>query len=76
MAKTDMLEIDGVVTECLPSTKFKVKLENGHTIIAYMSGKMAKNMIRILLGDKVRIEMSPYDLTKGRINFRYIEKRN
>ncbi len=76
MAKTDMLEIDGVVTECLPSTKFKVKLENGHTIIAYMSGKMAKNMIRILLGDKVRIEMSPYDLTKGRINFRYIEKRS
>ncbi len=71
-----MLEIDGVVTECLPSTKFKVKLENGHTIIAYMSGKMAKNMIRILLGDKVRIEMSPYDLTKGRINFRYIEKRS
>lgn len=76
MAKTDMLEIDGVVTECLPSTKFKVKLENGHTIIAYMSGKMAQNMIRILLGDKVRIEMSPYDLTKGRINFRYIEKRS
>jgi translation initiation factor IF-1 len=76
MSKSDMLEIDGVVIECLPSTRFKVKLDNGHVIIAYMSGKMAQNMIRILLGDKVKVEMSPYDLTKGRINFRYIEKKS
>ena len=76
MAKTDMIEMDGVVLECLPSSRFKVKLDNGHIIITYISGRMAKNLIRILLGDKVRVEMSPYDLTKGRINFRYIEKRN
>lgn len=76
MAKTDMIEIDGIILECLPSSRFRVKLDNGHTIIAYMSGKMAQNFIRILTGDKVKVEMSPYDLSKGRINFRYLEKRN
>lgn len=75
MAKSDMIEIDGVILECLPSSRFKVKLDNGHTIIAYISGKMAQHFIRILTGDKVKVEMSPYDLTKGRINFRYLDKR-
>ncbi len=76
MAKQDMIEMNGTVVECLPDTKFKVKLETGQTILAYMSGKMAQNFIRILTGDKVKVEISPYDLTKGRINFRYIERNN
>jgi|TARA_B100000579_G_scaffold1854_1_gene1451 translation initiation factor IF-1 len=70
MAKEDNIELEGLVIETLPNTKFKVKLENDHIITAHISGKMRKNYIRILTGDKVKVEMSPYDLTKGRITFR------
>ena len=70
MAKEDNIELDGLVIETLPNTTFKVKLENDHIITAHISGKMRKNYIRILTGDKVKVEMSPYDLTKGRITFR------
>ncbi len=70
MAKEDNIELDGLVVETLPNTTFKVKLENDHVITAHISGKMRKNYIRILTGDKVKVEMSPYDLTKGRITFR------
>ena len=67
MAKEDNIELEGLVVETLPNTTFKVKLENDHTITAHISGKMRKNYIRILTGDKVKVEMSPYDLSKGRI---------
>lgn len=70
MSKEDQLEFDGEVIETLPNTKFKVKLENGHIIIAHISGKMRKHYIRILTGDKVKVEMTPYDLSVGRITFR------
>ena len=70
MAKEDNIEFEGLVVETLPNTTFKVKLENDHVITAHISGKMRKNYIRILTGDKVKVEMSPYDLTKGRITFR------
>ena len=70
MAGKDTIEMQGVVTEVLPNTVFRVKLENDHIITAHISGKMRKNYIRILNGDKVTVEMSPYDLTKGRITFR------
>ena len=70
MAKEDQIEMEGTVTETLPNTMFRVQLENGHTIIAHISGKMRKNYIRILKGDKVTVQMTPYDLTKGRISFR------
>jgi translation initiation factor IF-1 len=70
MAKTDHIEMQGVVTESLPDTRFRVKLENGHIIIAHISGRMRKNYIRILTGDTVTVELTPYDLTKGRITFR------
>ena len=70
MAKEDCIEMEGVVLESLPNTMFKIELENGHTVIAHISGKMRKNYIRILTGDKVVVEMTPYDLTKGRIKFR------
>jgi translation initiation factor IF-1 len=70
MAKEDMIEFDGVVVEVLPSSMFRVKLENGHVILAHISGKMRKNHIKVLLGDKVKVEMTPYDLTKGRISSR------
>ena len=70
MAKEDNIEFDGLVVETMPNTTFKVKLENDHIITAHISGKMRKNYIRILTGDKVKVEMSPYDLTKGRITFR------
>lgn len=70
MAKEEQIEMDGVVIETLPNTMFRVQLENGHIIIAHISGKMRKNYIRILTGDKVKVEISPYDLTKGRITFR------
>ena len=70
MAKEDNIELEGLVVEKLPNTTFKVKLENDHVITAHISGKMRKNYIRILTGDKVKVEMSPYDLTKGRITFR------
>ena len=70
MAKEDNIELEGLVVETLPNTTFKVKLENDHIITAHISGTMRKNYIRILTGDKVKVEMSPYDLTKGRITFR------
>jgi translation initiation factor IF-1 len=75
MAKEDLLEMMGLVTEVLPDSRFRVGLENGHQLIAYTSGKMRKNHIRILAGDKVSVELSPYDLSKGRITFRHLEKR-
>lgn len=71
MAKEDMIEVEGTVTETLPNAMFNVELENGHVILAHVSGKIRMNYIRILPGDKVTIEMSPYDLTKGRITYRY-----
>jgi len=70
MAKEDNIELEGLVVETLPNTTFKVKLENDHVITAHISGKMRKNYIRILNGDSVTVEMSPYDLSKGRITFR------
>ncbi|ORU90724.1 MAG: translation initiation factor IF-1 [Cycloclasticus sp. symbiont of Poecilosclerida sp. M] len=70
MAKEDQIEMDGVVKETLPNTMFRVELENGHLITAHISGKMRKNYIRILTGDNVKVEMTPYDLTKGRITYR------
>ena len=75
MAKEELIEMNGAVTEVLPDSRFRVTLDNGHELIAYTSGKMRKNHIRILAGDKVSLEMSPYDLTKGRITFRHIEGR-
>jgi translation initiation factor IF-1 len=75
LAKEELLEMQGVVNDVLPDTRFRVTLENGHELIAYTSGKMKKNHIRILVGDKVTLELSPYDLTKGRITFRHIETR-
>lgn len=70
MAKEDQIEMDGKVIDTLPNTMFRVELENGHIVTAHISGKMRKHYIRILTGDKVRVEMTPYDLTKGRITFR------
>ena len=67
----DFMEIDGTVEELLPSANFKVKLDNGHVVLAHLSGRMRINKIRILPGDKVKLQMTPYDLTKGRIIFRY-----
>ena len=69
MAK-DVIEIEGTILESMPNALFRVKLENGHEILAHISGKIRKNFIRILPGDKVKVEMTPYDLTKGRITFR------
>lgn len=71
MAKQDSIKVDGIITEILPNTTFKVRLENGHEVLAHISGKMRMNFIRILQGDKVTVELSPYDLTKGRITYRY-----
>ena len=70
MAKSDMIEVEGVVVESLPNTTFQVDIGNGHTILAHISGKLRMNFIRILPGDKVTVEMSPYDLTRGRITRR------
>ena len=70
LAKEDALQMEGVVTETLPNTTFRVQLENGHIVTAHISGKMRKNYIRILTGDKVTVELTPYDLTKGRITYR------
>lgn len=70
MAKEDQIEMEGVVLETLPNTMFRVKLDNGHIVTAHISGKIRKNYIRILTGDRVKIEMTPYDLTKGRIIYR------
>ena len=71
MAKEEVLEFPGVVTELLPNATFRVKLENEHEIIAHTAGRMRKNRIRVLAGDKVLVEMTPYDLTKGRITYRF-----
>lgn len=71
MAKEDLIEFTGIVMELLPNAMFRVRLENDHVILAHTSGKMRKNRIRVLAGDKVTVEMTPYDLTKGRITFRH-----
>ncbi len=70
MAKEDVIEMNGIVVDTLPNTMFRVELENGHTVTTHISGKMRKNYIRILRGDTVTVEMTPYDLTKGRITYR------
>ncbi len=70
MAKEDFIELEGVVTETLPNTTFRVELENGHIVTAHISGKMRKHYIRILTGDKVTVQLTPYDLSKGRITYR------
>ena len=70
MAK-DAIEIEGTVSEVLPSATFRIKLENDHEVLAYLSGKMRKNYIRVLEGDRVKVEMSPYDLSRGRVTYRY-----
>jgi translation initiation factor IF-1 len=71
MSKEDLIEFNGTIMELLPNATFRVELENGHTILAHTSGRMRKNRIRVLAGDKVTVEMTPYDLTKGRITFRH-----
>ena len=73
--KEAKIETEGIVTEALPGTQFKVKLDNQHEILAYPSGKMRKYYIRLLLGDRVKVEISPYDLTRGRITYRYRKQR-
>lgn len=75
MAKEDLIEFDGVVSEVLPDARFRVKLDSGHEIMTYTAGKMKKFRIRILVGDRVTVEMTPYDLSKGRINFRHKDER-
>ena len=70
MAKEDLIEVEGIVKEALPNAKFRVQLENGHMVEAHISGKIRMNFIRILPGDRVKVELSPYDLSKGRITFR------
>ena len=71
MSKADVIEIEGVVVEKLPNAMFKVELENGHIVLAHISGKLRMNFIKILPGDKVTVELSPYDLTRGRITYRF-----
>jgi translation initiation factor IF-1 len=71
MSKEDLIQFSGTVAEILPNAMFRVKLDNNHVILAHTSGKMRKNLIRVLAGDRVNVEMTPYDLTKGRITFRY-----
>jgi translation initiation factor IF-1 len=73
MAKEELLEMSGVVSEVLPDARYRVTLDNGHELIAYSGGKMRKHHIRILTGDKVSLELSPYDLSKGRITFRHLD---
>lgn len=73
MAKEEQIEMEGTVVDTLPNTMFRVELENGHVVLAHISGKMRKNYIRILKGDKVTVELTPYDLSKGRITFRHKE---
>jgi len=75
MAKEELLEMNGLVVEVLPDSRYRITLENGHNLVAYTAGKMRKHHIRILAGDKVSLEISPYDLTKGRITFRHLEGR-
>jgi len=77
MAKNEeKIEVEGTVIEALPATQFKVELDNGHEVLAYLSGKMRRYYIRILRGDRVRVELSPYDLTRGRITYRYKKQRS
>ena len=76
MAKEELLEMNGVVVEVLPDARYRVALDNGHDLVAYSAGKMRKHHIRIILGDKVSVELSPYDLSKGRITLRHIDARN
>ena len=76
MAKEEQIEMEGTVLDTLPNTMFRVQLENGHVVIAHISGKMRKNYIRILKGDKVTVQLTPYDLTKGRITFRSRDKQS
>lgn len=71
MSKEDLIEFTGTIMELLPNATFRVELENGHTVLAHTSGRMRKNRIRVLAGDKVTVEMTPYDLSKGRITFRH-----
>ncbi|MGE5140885.1 MAG: translation initiation factor IF-1 [Rudaea sp.] len=70
----DVIEVEGTVTEALPNAMFKVKLDTGHDVLAHISGKMRMYYIRILLGDRVRVELSPYDLTRGRITYRFVKR--
>ena len=76
MPKEELIEMRGVVNEVLPDSRYRVTLENGHELVAYSAGKMRKHHIRILAGDNVSLELSPYDLSKGRITFRHLERRN
>ena len=71
LAKEDVIEVEGTVTEALPNTQFRVELESGHNVLAHISGKMRMNYIRILPGDRVKVELSPYDLSRGRITYRF-----
>ncbi len=73
--KEEKIEVEGTIIKLLPNTQFTVKLDNDHEVLAYLSGKMRKYYIRILLGDRVRVEMSPYDVTRGRITYRYRRNR-
>lgn len=75
LAKEELIEMNGLVDEVLPDSRFRVTLENGHCLVAYSSGKMRKSHIRVLAGDRVSLQLSPYDLSKGRITFRHIEHR-
>ena len=75
MAKEELIEMHGTVNEVLPDSRFRVTLDNGHVLVAYAGGKMRKNHIRVLAGDNVSLELSPYDLSKGRITFRHLERR-
>lgn len=76
MASNDKIEVEGTIVEALPNTQFTVELDNGHQVLAYLSGKMRKYYIRILLGDRVKVEMSPYDMERGRITYRYKKRSN
>jgi len=71
MAKEDLIEVEGVIAEALPNAMFRVQIDNGHIVLAHISGKIRMNFIRILPGDKVQVELSPYDLTRGRITYRF-----
>ncbi len=76
MAKAELIEMQGIVDEVLPDSRFRVTLDNGHTLIAYAGGKMKKHRIRVLAGDRVSLELSPYDLSKGRLTFRHLAPRS
>lgn len=71
MAKEGVIEVEGTITELLPNAMFRVKLDNGHTVLAHISGKMRMHFIRVLAGDRVKVELSPYDLSRGRLTYRY-----